>query len=210
VSRAGTLSGKKPSPEEEADVELIGRVLDGDINAFEGLVNRYRPRVFGIVMKHVPAESAEDVAQETFLEAYRSLGSFSGRSSFGHWLSRIATRCCYHFWRERRESPTVSVSSLSDNAEEWMDRVLAAGSHESFLKEAAKQEAAEVLTHALGKLSAADRMVLALVHLDGYSVQEAADLLGWSTVAVKVRAHRSRRKLRKIIGDLVQEKGVSA
>jgi RNA polymerase sigma-70 factor (ECF subfamily) len=207
VSRAGTLSGKEPSPEEQADVELIGRVLGGDVNAFEGLVNRYRSRVFGIVMMHVPAENVEDLAQETFLEAYRSLGSFSGRSSFGHWLSRIATRCCYHFWRERRGSPTVSVSSLSDHAEEWMDRVLSARSHESFLKEAAKQEAAEVLTHALGKLSATDRMVLTLVHLDGYSVQEAANLLGLSTVSVKVRAHRSRRKLRKIIRDLLQERG---
>lgn len=207
MSRARTLSVEAPSPEEGIDAEIIGRVLSGDVNAFEGLVHRYRSRVFGIIMKHVPAESAEDVAQETFLEAYRSLGSFSGRSSFGHWLSRIATRCCYHFWRERRGSPTVSVSSLSDHAEEWMERVLSAGSQEAFLKEAAKQEAAEVLTHALGKLSAADRMVLALVHLDGYSVQEAADLLGWSTVSVKVRAHRSRRKLRKIIGDLLQEKG---
>jgi RNA polymerase sigma-70 factor (ECF subfamily) len=209
VSRARALSGEELSPKDETDAQIIGRVLGGDVNAFEGLVNRYRSRVFGIIMKHVPAESAEDVAQESFLEAYRSLGSFSGRSSFGHWLSRIATRCCYHFWRERRGSPTVSVSSLSDNTEEWMDRVLSAGSQESFLMEAAKQEAAEVLTHALGKLSAADRMVLALVHLDGYSVQEAADLLGWSTVAVKVRAHRSRRKLRKIIGDLLQEKGGS-
>jgi RNA polymerase sigma-70 factor (ECF subfamily) len=201
-----TVSVEECSTGETSDAEIIRCVLCGDVNAFEKLMGRYQSRVFSIVMKHVPAESVEDVAQETFLEAYRSLRSFSEKSPFSHWLSRIATRCCYHFWRERSGNPTVPVSSLSDDAEQWMDRVLAASSHEAFEQEAERQEAAEVLAYALGELSIEDRMVLTLVHLDGYPVKEAATLLGWNIVSVKVRAHRSRRKLRKIVSDLLNEK----
>ena len=80
-----------------------------------------------------------------------------------------------------------------------MDNLLADQSNEIFKREAAATEAREVLDHALGRLSAEDRLVVTLVHLEGLPVKEAAVLLGWSTITVKVRAHRSRKKLRRII-----------
>lgn len=188
-----------------SDSEIIGRVIAGEVNAFETIVHRYSNLLVAIVGKHVPRDRVDEVAQDAFVEVFRSLGSFSHNSPFSHWLSKIAVRCCYNFWRESRRVRDVSVCELSDDAHEWMDRVLAVESREAFDREAAAAEAREILDHALGRLTAEDRMVVTLVHLEGLSVKEAAALLGWSVVAVKVRAHRCRKKLQHIIRNLLEE-----
>ena len=80
-----------------------------------------------------------------------------------------------------------------------MDHVLEAESNDQFREQARRQEAAELLQWALRHLSAENRLVLTVVHLDGYSIREAAGLLGWSAVNVKVRAHRARQMLRTLL-----------
>lgn len=197
----------KDGPE---DFEIIDRVKSGDINAFEVLVRRHTPLIYAIVSRHGPRDGTDDLVQDTFVEAYRSLGSFSHKAPFSHWLARIALRCCYRFWRSHHGNVEIPLSSLSESAETWMDHALAARSREAFESEAARSEASEVLGYALARLSPKDRMVLSLVHLDGYSVQEAADMLGWTALSVKVRAHRSRAKLRKIIVDLLKNRRAGA
>lgn len=185
------------------DSEIISRVVGGDVNAFETIVHRYSRLVAGIVGKHIPRDRVDEVAQDAFVEGFRSLSSFSQKGPLGHWMAKIAVRCCYDFWREHHRKSEVVVSDLSEEAQDWMDKVLAGQSHETFKRDAAAAEAREVLDHALGRLTAEDRMVVTLVHLDGLPVKEAAGLLGWSTITVKVRAHRSRKKLRRIILDLL-------
>jgi RNA polymerase sigma-70 factor (ECF subfamily) len=197
----------EPLKDGPQDAEIIGRVRNGENDAFESLVHRYTPMVFGIVSRHAPRDSAAELVQDAFVEAFQSLGSYSHKAPFSHWLSRIALRCCYSYWRSHRRSTEVPMSGLSKESEDWMNHLLAARSREIFEAEAARSEAAEVLAHALGKLSPKDRMVLTLVHLEGHSIQEAADLMGWSVVSVKVRAHRSRVKLRKIISNLLERRG---
>jgi RNA polymerase sigma-70 factor, ECF subfamily len=195
------------SPEDgPLDSDVISRVNAGDVDAFECLVHRYTPLLFGIASRHVPRDRVEELVQDAFVEAFRSLGSYAHRAPFHHWLSRIAVRCCYSFWRSYHRRAEIPVSSLSEESENWMNRILDAHSQEVFEAEVARSEAAEVLDHALGRLSPKDRMVVSLVHLDGYSVQEAADLMGWTAVALKVRAHRSRTKLRKIILELLSHR----
>ncbi len=191
------------SDKETQDFEIIARIMGGDVNAFELLVERYRPLIFGIVMKHVPYDRVEDVAQESFLEIFRSLGSYAAKSPFSHWLSKITVRCCYDFWRQHRNNPEQVLSSLTEDSQQWVDTMLAGRSRDAFEREASGREAREILNHAMARLSAEDRMVLTLVHLDGRSVREASDLLGWSQISVKVRAHRSRGKLRKVISGLL-------
>jgi RNA polymerase sigma-70 factor (ECF subfamily) len=185
-----------------SDSEIISRVLGGDANAFETLVHRYSRLVFGIVGKHLPRDRVDEVAQDAFFEGFRSLSSFSQTGPFGHWMAKIAVRCCYNFWRKHHRKKEVLVSDLSPEAQDWMVNLLADQSNEIFKCEAAAAEAVEVLNYALGRLSAEDRLVMTLVHLEGLPVKEVAVLLGWSTIAVKVRAHRSRKKLRRIILEL--------
>lgn len=200
----------EPLKDGPGDLEIIDRVKGGDVDAFEVLVHRHTPMIHAIVTRHGPRDGADELVQDTFVEAYRSLGSFSHRAPFSHWLSRIALRCCYRFWRSHRANLEIPLSSLSDSAESWMDHALAARSREVFESEAARSEASEVLEYALARLSPKDRMVLSLVHLEGYSVQEAAEMLGWTALSVKVRAHRSRAKLRGIILDLLKNRRAGA
>jgi RNA polymerase sigma-70 factor, ECF subfamily len=197
VSNMPTYQGNGSS-----DSEIISRVLGGNANAFEALVHRYSRLVVGIVGKHIPRNQVDEVAQDAFVEGFRSLGSFSQTGPFGHWLAKITVRCCYDFWRKHHRKKEVLANDLSQDAQDWMDTLQAVQSDEAFKCDAAAAEAREVLDHALSRLSAEDRMVVTLVHLDGLSVKETALLLGWSTIAVKVRAHRSRKKLRRIILDL--------
>ena len=191
------------SPPHQGDVpqdsEVISRVLGGDANAFDTLVHRYSRLVFGIVGKHIPRDRVDEVAQDALVEGFRSLSSFSQTGPFGHWMAKITVRCCYDFWRKHYRKKEVLVSDLSSEAQDWMDNLLTVQSNETFKREAATAEAIEILDHAFGRLSAEDRMVVTLVHLEGLPVKEAAVLLGWSTITVKVRAHRSRKKLRRII-----------
>lgn len=180
------------------DLEIIRRVLQGEIDRFAELIARYQQHVAKITNRHVPSDHVAEVAHDVFVRAYTSLSTFSGKTPFEHWLSGIAVRTCYDFWRARRRQE-LPVSSLATEHQAWMDHVLATESDEQFRGQAKRQEAAELLQWALGHLSAENRLVLTLVHLDGYSVREAAGLLGWTVVNVKVRAYRARQMLRALL-----------
>ena len=180
------------------DLEIIRRVLHGEIDRFAELIARYQQHVAKITNRHVPSDRVKEVAHDVFVRAYTSLSSFSGKTPFEHWLSGIAVRTCYDFWRARRREEQP-VSALATEHQAWMDHVLAAESDDQFHEQSRRHEAEELLQWALGHLSAENRLVLTLVHLDGYTVREAAGLLGWSVVNVKVRAHRARQMLRTLL-----------
>jgi len=180
------------------DLEIIRRVLHGEADCFAELIARYRQHVARITNRHVPSDRVAEVAHDVFVRAYTSLSSFSGQTPFEHWLSRIAVRACYDFWRTRRREE-MPVSALTTEYQAWMDHVMASESDDQFREQTRKQEATELLQWALGHLSAENRLVLTLVHLEGYSIRDASRLLGWSMVNVKVRAHRARQLLRKLL-----------
>ena len=180
------------------DLEIIRRVLQGEIDSFAELIARYQQHVAKITNRHVPSDHVAEVAHDVFVRAYTSLSSFSGQTPFEHWLSGIAVRTCYDFWRARRREE-LPVSALTTEHQAWMDHVLASESDDQFQEQARRQAAAELVQWALGHLSADNRLVLTLVHFDGYSVREAANMLGWNVVNVKVRAHRARQMLRALL-----------
>jgi len=192
----GAALAEKQIPNQgPADEEAIARVLAGEGQAFEVLVERYKPLVARIVAAKVPRQEAPEVAQEAFIRAFESLANYRPIKPFGNWLAAIAVRASYDFWRERYRDRKVSLEALSQPQLARLESE-ATGRDESALD---RYEAWELLDWALGHLSAADRLALTLVHLEGYSVAEAAELLGWSGTNVKVRTLRARRKLRRII-----------
>jgi RNA polymerase sigma-70 factor (ECF subfamily) len=182
-----------------SDAEIVRRVIEGEINAFESLLLRHKDHVLEVVKKHVPYNEVEETAHDVFVRAYQSLSTFKGRSSFKQWLSAIAVRACYDFWRKRYRSRELPMSSLTEEHQEWLEKVLSNRSGQSFDDKASQREARELLDWALDRLSPGDRMVLELVYLEGLSGREAADLLGWSVANVKVRSLRARRKLRNLL-----------
>jgi RNA polymerase sigma-70 factor, ECF subfamily len=182
------------------DLEIIHRVLQGKIDCFAELIARYQQHVARIVSRHVPGDRVAEVAHDVFVNAYGGLSGFSGQAPFEHWLSRIAVRTCYHFWRAMRRQD-LPVSALTEEPLRWMEQVLAAESDDRFREQVKRREAEELSQWALGHLSAENRLVLSLMYLDGYSAREAASLLGWSVAKVKVRAHRARQTIRKLLRD---------
>jgi RNA polymerase sigma-70 factor (ECF subfamily) len=192
-------------PIKSSDTEIVRRVLNGDVNAFESLLIRYKDTVLKIVKKHVPYNDVEETIQNVFLRTYQSLPSFKGESGFRQWLSSIAVRTCYDFWRKMYRSREVPMSVLTEKHQNWLEEVIAEQSEQSINEKGSQNEARELLDWALGRLSAEDRMVMELVYLEGLSGKEAADLLGWSVSNVKVRCFRSRKKLEKILEEARQK-----
>ena len=192
-----------------SDAEIVRQVLDGNVNAFESILTRYKVQVLKIVKKHVPNDAVEETTQEAFVRTYESLPTFKGTGDFSQWLSSIAVRTCYDYWRKAYRSREVPMSALTEKHPQWLEQVISQGPEESLDELESQMEAKEILNWALGKLSAENRMVLELVYLEGLSVQEAAALLGWSKANVKVRSFRARMKLEKLLR-IVKEQGRKA
>lgn len=147
----------------------------------------------------MPYQEVEETAQNVFVRAYQSLPTYKAKGNFKQWLSAIALRSCYDYWRKAYRSREVPMSSLTERHQDWLEEAMSEQSDQSFHEKSSQQEAIEILDWALGKLSAKDRMVMELVYLEGLSGKEAADLLGWSVANVKIRSLRSRRKLEKLL-----------
>lgn len=188
-----------------SDAEIVRQIIDGDVNAFEHLLTKYQKYVFKIVSRHVPHPQVEETTHEVFIRAYQSLPNFRKGHRFRQWLASIAVRTCYDFWRKSYRSRELPMSSLTEAQQDWLENVMSDQSSQSFHEQGQQKEAREILDIALNRLSPEDRMVLELVHLEGLSGKEAAELLGWSLANVKVRAFRARKKLEKLLRQLLEK-----
>ena len=187
-----TMTHDSCSPE---DAQIIRQIIAGDLNAFAELMEKYQNHVLKIVKNHIPENFVEDAAQDIFMNIYQSLPKFKGKSPFDHWLSAVAVRTCYKFWRTIFKSRELLLSDLTEKHRVWLEETLSDPSSQSSEERGLQEEAKEILDWALDRLSAEDRMVLELIYFEGHSVKETARLLGWSAINVKVRSFRSRRKL---------------
>jgi RNA polymerase sigma-70 factor, ECF subfamily len=199
------VAGKRVVSPELADRDVIRRVLAGEVDLFAVLMARYQEHVGRIVVGHVPRDMVEEATHDVFVRAYRSLSTYSFRTPFGHWLARIAVRTCYDIWRTISARKDTPAGAMAEADQQWTQRVMAAESDERFQEMVKQQETRDLLHRALAGLSPENRMVVTLVHLEGHSVREAAELLGWTVVNVKVRAHRARQQLRTILEPLIED-----
>lgn len=200
------IRGIMKNPEIDAsDLDIIAQILNGEVNAFAGIIERHKRLVFRIVGNHMAAQYVEEVAHDVFVRAYSSLAHFNNTGDFKNWLSSIAVRACYDFWRKKYRSREVPISSLSEQHVDWLERTVTDESEQSHDLGNRQMEARETLALVLAKLSPEDRMVLELVYLQEYSCSEAAKLLGWSVANVKIRSFRARAKLKILLKDLLKD-----
>jgi RNA polymerase sigma-70 factor (ECF subfamily) len=196
-------AGQSLNPTETAsdDAELLECIRGGATDDFGELVRRHQSRVFAILHRYErDAHKVEDLAQETFLKAWRALGQFDGRAPIEHWLSRIAARVALdHLRKEKWRQNEIGLPELGDDALDW----LRSDDEKSELE---ARSAAELLALAMRELSPADRMVITMQELEGRSVKEIAVAMGASGVAVRVRAMRARSKLRQALEKIAKEK----
>jgi RNA polymerase sigma-70 factor (ECF subfamily) len=186
----------------EDDLDVIKRVMAGEVDNFEVLLRKYSPRVFAMVGHKVPMEEVEPVAQEIFLSAFRSLGTYEALQPFEHWLARIVRRRCCDFWRERERHQKVESISMDGPDQPWLDYALAGLAHESSHQKDVTEESAERIRQALAKMDAEDRALIEGIYFEEATMKEMAATLDWSLVKTKVRAHRARKKLRVILEKL--------
>lgn len=184
------------------DAEIVRRVLGGDVNAYALLVDAHAAQIIGITSRHVPQDRAAEVAHEVFVRAFERLATFKGESPFVHWLTRIALRRCADYWRGRARSRETPFSALGTGAREWIESI-PDSSGEGLDVHAERSEAGAILDWAMAQLTPDDRQVLVMTHMDGQALNDVAEFMGWSLSKVKVRSHRARRKLRDVLGTML-------
>jgi RNA polymerase sigma-70 factor (ECF subfamily) len=182
------------------DAELLQRIRDGATDDFAEIVRRHQSRVFAILHRYErDAQRVEDLAQETFLKAWRALAQFDGRAPFEHWIARIAVRTALdHLRKDKRRKNEIGFAELGEDALDWLRS-------DDEKNELEARSAAEILALAMRELSPTDRVVITMQEMDGRSVKEIAATLGVSGIAVRVRALRARAKLKRALENLTQD-----
>jgi len=173
---------------------LIERARAGDDKAFEELVMKYKDRLYGIaagVCARMPSE-AEDVAQETFLSALKSITSFRANAAFSTWLYRIAANNC---WQRFRKVKAEALSEMPDENSKGHP------SRSCVNENALKNELSRAVSKALAALPADYRLAITLCDIEGLSNAEAAGRIKVTVPALKARLHRARLLLKKQLAD---------
>jgi RNA polymerase sigma-70 factor (ECF subfamily) len=184
---------------ETHDAELIAAARGGDLDAFNFLVARHERVVYGVALRYLRSpEAAEDVTQDAFIRAYRSLDTFRNEAGEGFrtWLLRIASNRALDVIRAQGRRPSESLDSRLDDPEgSWEPEA----TDESATDFALRGELGERLEAALGQLPPDQRLVLILSDVQGYPYDEISAIAGVPLGTVKSRINRGRARLREIL-----------
>lgn len=175
---------------ELTDTDIIQQVLQGNQSAYATLVNRYQNFVFTIVLRYIKArEDAEEVAQDVFVKAYRSLADFKGTSKFSTWLYTITTTSCITALRKKKleihSLDNEKVFAVADNIDGGMRA-----------NEIEQKSRVSMVNKAIQLLSPEDAQIITLFYKGEQSLDEIAQALGKEVNAVKVQLHRARTRLK--------------
>jgi len=173
------------------DNEIIQSVLKGDQALYAQLVKRYQHFVFTIALRYTPnREDAEEIAQDVFVKAYRSLADFRGESKFSTWLYTIVTTTCITFLRKKK----VTIHSL-DNEQVFE---MADNQNSAFRANQVEQKSkVQVLNEAIRLLSIDDARIITLFYQAEQSLEEIGRIIGVDPNTAKVKLHRARQRLKE-------------
>jgi len=178
----------------EEDRALVQQAQSGNEFAFEELVKRHQQRVFALVGGILRRrEDLEDVAQQVFLKAFVSLKRFDQRAAFSTWLYKITVNECWDYLRKRKVRPLVYESDMSEEQVSRLDGLASQERPPEGPNDRA--EARDLLERMLEKLPEQDRQLLLLKEVEGFSVQELAEILDLNVNTVKVRLFRARGRI---------------
>ena len=189
---------------ELTDLAFVAKARLGDADAFRALVERHGRPLFRLAFRMTGNQhDAEDVVQESFLRAWRQLGKFDERASFGTWLYRIATNCSLDVIRSRKRrskqeaGPEAGLSEMEDPVlslppgDPTPDRLAMSG------------QVRECVAEAMNELSASERTAFVLRHFEGMRIEDVSRVLGCQPGAAKHSVFRAVQKLRRALEPLV-------
>ena len=179
---------------EKDDIELIDSILAGDDSAFSQIVNKYQKSVHALIWRKTgDFEVAEEIAQDTFLQAYKKLATLKNRTQFAGWLYVIASNLCAD-WQRRKKPNMQSLEATNTGS---LDRT----SYESYVAEqrekAATERRREIVKNLLNKLPESERTVVTLFYLGEMTSEAISKFLGVSVNTIKSRLRRARKRLQK-------------
>lgn len=176
-----------------ADNQIIQEVLQGNQQAYAGLVDRYKDYVFTLAFRLLKnREDAEEVAQDAFVKAYRYLSDFRGDSKFSTWLYTIVNNTAIsHLRKKRPENFSLDQDRVFESADNLVSAFRA--------DQVEKKSRQESVNRAIGLLNPDDAQVITLFYKAEQTLEELARILGVEANTAKVRLHRARLRLREIL-----------
>lgn len=176
------------------DRELVRRAQSEDQEAFEELIRRHQHRVFAVAGGILRArEDLEDVAQQVFVKAYFSLKRFDQRAAFSTWLYKITVNECWDLLRKKKVRPLLYESDLSEEQARQFGAPEERGPKAPDISE--RLQATQRVERLLEGLDPRDRLMLILKEVEGFAVEEIAEVMGLNGNTVKVRLFRARRRI---------------
>jgi RNA polymerase sigma-70 factor (ECF subfamily) len=202
---SGTDCENKTMPSLDNDINIVRSVLNGHTENFELLIEKYRSKVFMLVGKRIPANDIEDVAQDAFIRSFSSLSTYSMKKPFENWLSIITLRCCCDYWRKqgRRKEFSAPVSDIP--VVQWLEDLSSGHSQARFEHVCRRLADGELLQWTLEQLDPEDKTLIEMLYFEERPLAQAAQVLEWGLSKTKVRAMRARKKMRKIISELIED-----
>jgi RNA polymerase sigma factor (sigma-70 family) len=174
-----------------SDNEILSSVLRGDQQAYAEIVKRYQNFVFTIALRYTPnREDAEEIAQDCFVKAYRSLADFRGESKFSTWLYTIVTTTCLTFLRKKK----LEVHSLDNEKVFEMAENQDSGMNANQVEQKSR---VSMVNQAIALLSPDDAQIITLFYKGEQSLEEIAQIMHLEANTVKVRLHRARARLKE-------------
>ena len=187
---------------------LVKKAQNNDIASFEELVRLYQNKIFALCSHLTGNHSdAQDLAQEVFIRAFRSLGSFRNEADFGTWLHRITVNAWLNVKRKNNGQSLVSLNDSyhGENGSELTRDVVAEDGDP--LQALEEKEFRSLVRAALDGLTVEHRTVLVLREIEGYSYEDVSRMLGCSLGTVKSRLNRAREVMRRRMTELAREAG---
>jgi len=191
-----------PSESKDADLLLVERVKKGDARAFDLLVLKYQHRVIAVITKLVrDRDAAQDVAQDTFVRAWKAIDKFRGDSAFYTWLYRIATNTAKNWLVAQGRRPSQDVD-INDSEAPELAELSDAATPDAVTN---SEQLAEKIQQAMNKLPSELRQAISLRELDGLSYEEIAEELGCPVGTVRSRIFRAREAINLVITPFMEE-----
>lgn len=187
----------KANNEQYAMELIIAKVKEGDMTAFNVLIDEYKAMAFTLALKLMKnREDAEEVTQDAFLKAYKNIKQFEGKAKFSTWLYSIVYNTALTKLRKKK----IPTSDISHHNEEHLSSY-----HESDNEwhQLRKTERSGYIKQAMEFLSPDDQVAITLFYLNENSLQEICEITDWELSNVKVRLHRARKRLLKVLEQLL-------
>jgi RNA polymerase sigma-70 factor (ECF subfamily) len=187
-----------------ADDELVLKAQQGDVHAFDQLVERYHAKIYGLTYNMTSnREDAEDLTQEIFIKAFQALPRFKGKSSFYTWLYRIAVNKTINYRKKRNRKRAMSLDQF-DNEIKLDDIYHDLTSKGSPLRNVSLSELQKKLNEALQNLSEKHRTVVVLHDMQGVPHEEIAKMVGASVGTIRSRLFYARRQMQAELAEFMK------